>query len=353
MRSTFHPPENRRGPLRAAIIPSIILLAALGFAGCEESVDFRTGSDYPYTIWGFMNSGADTQYVRVFEVSDELIPDSDRIDAEVRSIDLTTGERREWSYRKVRFDSLIVGHVFWAPFRAENNHRYRLEVVRSDGEMSSVEVIVPDAVEYDVDDEADGVNIPVEIRGEVPNLVGVRVIYRAINVPPANTWPPGMPVHPPVLFPVTVDHTEDVEPMADGYRLDINMFDDFKLVKDEFFRNCLITGASGSAPNIWLQRIVFTAVVADSSWRAPGGRFDPDVLGVPGTMSNVENGYGFFGAGHGIRHYINPTILARRAAGYDFAARCGGIPSDREECLDPPIPCVGENPTEFWESWLR
>ncbi len=36
--------------------------------------------------------------------------------------------------------------------------------------------------------------------------------------------------------------------------------------------------------------------VTSDDWRPPGGVFDPDVLIQPGTFSNVENGFGFWGS---------------------------------------------------------
>ena len=37
---------------------------------------------------------------------------------------------------------------------------------------------------------------------------------------------------------------------------------------------------------------------ANAEWDPPGGVFDADVLVQPGTLSNVENGFGFVGAGY-------------------------------------------------------
>ena len=34
----------------------------------------------------------------------------------------------------------------------------------------------------------------------------------------------------------------------------------------------------------------------DEAFVPPGGVFDPDVLSQPGTLSNVENGFGFVGS---------------------------------------------------------
>ncbi len=336
----------------AALFAALLIVGIM--SGCDESVNPIIGSEYPFTIWGFMNSGADTQYVRVFSISDELSLDSSTsIDAEVFSTDVTTGERREWTYKTVHFDSARTGHIFWSPFRAEYEHRYELEVVRSDGARSSADVVVPPKVDFEIDVSNIGVTIPVHIEGDVPNLVGPKVTYHAINVPPAAAWPHGTPVHPPVLHSVTIPYDEELESIANGWRLTINMTADTNAVREEYRASCLITPPQYSAPNVWLRSMEFSVVAADSAWHPPGGVFDPDILAVPGTLSNVRNGYGFFGAGEGIRREWIPSPESRRVAGYRFDARCRMGPFDADECRNPPIPCIGENIEDLWTLWLR
>ncbi len=367
MRHSGIAPNIRRPPavecarkiarLRAVAVASTlgVVLMALFSAGCDESVDPFIGTDLPYTIWGFLNAASDTQYVRVFSISDELVPARGPIDAQVFSTDLTTGQRQQWSYEQVQFDSLVQGHIFWSPFRAEHERRYQLEVIRSDGARSSATVTVPSpvAVEVDVDIDQRTV-IPVRIVGDVPNLVGTRVTYNAVNVPPTKAWPVGTPIAEPVQLPVTVIYDNVVTRESDAWELEVDLVRDFIAVEAIYRRNCLITTVFGSAPDIWLRDIEFTALAADSTWAPPGGVFDPNLLSVPGTFTNVENGYGFFGAGLGIRYSWTPTTDAKRAAGYDFEAQCNYLFAvESPECMKPPIPCVDENLTDLWRIWLR
>ena len=338
---------------------AVVFLTAVFFLstiGCDESVNPIVGSEYPFTIWGFMNSGADTQYVRVFEISDKLIVDpAAEIDATVFSTNLTTGERRQWEYIRVNFDSTSSGHIFRSRFRAQYLHRYRLEVIRSDGATSSVEVNVPGKVEFDIDVQGNRVTFPIRIDGDAPNLVGPKVTYQAINIPPTYAWPPGTAIHPPVILPVTVSYEEELERQNGSWSLTVNIVTDTTDVRSEFRSSCLITAETGSAPNIWIRNMEFSAVAADSSWSPPGGIFDPDELAVPGTMSNVTNGYGFFGAGQGIRYWWQPEQDVLERAGYSFAGRCGAPPGPLPvpSCMNPPIPCFGENVDDIWTLWLR
>ena len=352
-----HPTAARRRwtTSRWVLVPALLLGVLAAGTGCDESVDAIVGSDIPFTVWGFMNAGADTQYVRIFPITDHLIPDPDAgIDAHVFSTNLTTGERREWTYEAVRFDSLISGHFFFSPFRAEHEHRYRLEVVRSDWETSSVEVTVPSEAVFDIQVNLGSTEIPVEIRGEVPNLVGLRVTYHAVNVPPMLAWPDGTPIAGAVQLPVTIVYDDIAERVDGGWRFVIDMARDYAGVQSVYGRNCLITVSEESAPDIWLRKMEFTALAADSTWDPPGGVFDPNILSVPGTFSNVDNGYGFFGAGQGVRLDWTPTVTTSLAAGYNFEPRCRGLfPRNEPECWNPPIPCVDENLRDFWRLWLR
>lgn len=331
-----------------------LLVALLLFGGCEEGVDYFKGTDLPYTVWGFMNAGADTQLVRVFPIRDEIsFGNTGSIDARVFSTNLTTGEQREWTYQRVEFDSLIEGHVFWSPFRAQHNHRYRLDVVRSDGETSSAEVVVPSKIDFEFDINTSSTIIPVRILGDVPNLIGLRVTYDAVNIPPSTAWPPGTPVAPPVHFPVTISYDKLVRQIDGGWAMEINLARDFAAIRIAYDVNCLITDYEGSAPDVWLDQMSFSALLGDSTWDAPDGEFNPNVLAVPGALSNVENGYGFFGAGMGIVEGWSPTYEVVRNAGFRAEPRCTGFARDVPECYNPPIPCVDERPPGIWAEWLN
>lgn len=325
------------------------------FSSCEDDVDAIIGTEKPFTIWGFINAGADTQFVRVFPINDQLLTDTgEDIDARVYSTNLTTGEQLEWNYENVQFDSLISGHVFWSTFRGQPEHRYLLEVVRSDGATSSVTVTVPPEVTFSVEVNPNSTRIPVSIEGSIPNLVGVRVTYNAVNVPPLQAWPVGTVVADPVQLPVTLGYDNLIELEGDKWTFVVDMVRDFDAVSRIYGLNCLITSELGSAPDVWLRTMEISALAADSTWDPPGGEFDPNALAVPGTFSNVENGFGFFGAGQSNNITVSPDESVSLAAGYGFQPQCPGFsPQPIPECMNPPVPCVGEILPDIWRIWLR
>ncbi|MEX0747573.1 MAG: hypothetical protein WD275_06180, partial [Rhodothermales bacterium] len=234
--------------------------------------------------------------------------------------------------------------VFWAPFRAQHEHRYRLEVERSDGAVSIATVSVPPEVEVVVEQNPFSPVAHAYIYGDVPNLLNVEVRYEATNLPPLNAWPEDRPVHPPVFLPVEIPYQDKGERIDGGWHFRIDLKEDYLLVRDAFLSACLLTGG---APDIALRRVEFHFVSADSAWRPPNGVFDADVLVEPGTMSNVENGYGFFGAGKIFTERWTPPEAVRDGIGYKTDRPCP-TPGPTQACMEPPIPCLDDNAADLW-----
>ncbi|MDE2646746.1 MAG: hypothetical protein OXI05_13050 [Bacteroidota bacterium] len=320
---------------------AILLIIATALSSCDQSIDPIIGEDRPFTIWGYLDAHAKIQRVRVFPIRDQLLVDPDHagpIDATVTSNNLTTGEVYTWVHIEdaccgIPRDS-IGGYLFEAEFSAEYENRYRLSVRRSDGAESSAEVTIPPPVEVELIDERNRVIVPVHIHGKPPNLVDVAVTYDAITLPPANPWPPGSTTPPAVRLPVEIPYSGKEEPLDDGWRYEINLREDFDIVQEQFEINCL------SRDHIALRRIYFRFLAADEQWAPPNDSFDPVLLIEPGTFSNVENGYGFFGGGYTVTTAWIPTEVILRNIGYRTAGPCPLSPQNIPECQLPPEPCL-------------
>ncbi len=315
---------------------SLLGLAALVMtvAQCDQTIDPLVGESRPYTLWGYLDANADTQRVRVFTIEDRLGTDrSGPIDATVASTDVATGEVTTWTDEEVVFSDSSVGHVFYAAFRAQFEHTYRLDVQRSDGETSSARVTIPPPVKVELVDARNRIVVPVILHGKPPNLVNVHVVYDAATLPPANPWPPGSTAQPGVRLPVAVSYDGTAEPTADGWVFAVNIRTDFEAVQDAYALNCL------SEDHIGLRRIRFRFLAADEQWAPPGDSFDPNLLIEPGTFSNVQNGYGFFGGGYSVSESWVPSLVVQRAVGFRTAGPCPLSPQDIPECQLPPEPC--------------
>jgi len=318
--------------IRTVLVASLV---AVWLLGCEEGVEPIIGDEHPFTIWGFMDAGSDTQRVRVFSIEERLGLDrSGPIDAVVTSTDLQTGEVRHWIDSEVLFEDGSVGHVFWSDFQAVFHHTYRLEVRRSDGASVSAEVTLPEGVEVELDRYSRELLVPVHIKGYPPEFIGLEVEYNVSTVPPATVFPRSSSPPLSYRYPVTISYADELKEADDGWMLRINLPEDFATIQNEFENVCL------RSKYIALRNIEFRFLVAFDEWESPAGTFDPEVLIQPGAFSNVDGGYGFFGAGYAVRIRWYPPNDVVANVGYSMSAPCDMFPSPTNpDCTMPPEPC--------------
>ncbi|CAN0540723.1 unnamed protein product, partial [Laminaria digitata] len=195
----------------------IFLFVASGMFGCEEHANPLVGEERPFTVFGFLNPKASSQAVRVIPISDSFVASEGAIDAQVSSINLDTSEEHQWRDSLVTFEDGEIGHVFVSSFTPEFNHTYRLEVVRSDGAVSSAEVTVPSDIRM-VAGQPESVFFPhiLEV-DEQPNIVQAEVRYVGAALQPMLN---------PILYPVNVSYRTTETRTADGWEININLAND-------------------------------------------------------------------------------------------------------------------------------
>lgn len=133
----------------------VLLLGVLAVAACDNTVaPFAQGPAAHYSIAGFLDADADTQYVRVdalrATVASDSGSDSVPLGAEVTSLDDETGGRVVWQDSLVRLDDGTHGHLFYAPFRPIPGFRYTLAVTSDDGRRTTASTRVPPPLALDV-----------------------------------------------------------------------------------------------------------------------------------------------------------------------------------------------------------
>ena len=274
------------------------LLAPL--AGCNEEVTGVLGTEQPFTLYGVLNPRSDTQWVRVFPIEDRLVPrDSVPLDATFRSIDLQNEETRVWRDSIIREPSGLYEHVFWSPFRAAYSHTYRVEVVRSDDAMSHVEIEVPlDArlLLREPTSTFSSVSQTVFVEGEVPRLMKVEIEYYVAAIISSS----GVTL---ATERVVLPYGEQTARTEGGWTIQINLSDAHQTLLQQLRRAYV----AAPAFDLRLFQMTLRLIVANEEWDPPGGVFDPNVLVQPGTMNNVENGFGFVGAGYRLRRQWKPS----------------------------------------------
>ena len=271
------------------------LLLALGsvllLASCREDVTAVVGTDRPFSLYGVLNPEQDTQWVRVFEIREQLQPLSPApLDARVTSTNLATGQTRTWQDSTLHFENGTYGHVYWAPFQAAYEQAYRLEVHRSDKEESRAQARVPSRVTSILGDprlvttgEDAGVLLPMLLKGTVSRLYRPEAEYlvRYGNFGTDVTT-------------VSLSYRGEPEQTNEGWLFTANLSEDYRDILLRLSSRDLYDNTCG----IKLLRVSLHVRIVNEEWALPGFITNPNEVVQPGVFSNVENGFGFLGAGY-------------------------------------------------------
>lgn len=271
--------------------------------------------DRPFSLYGVLSPQLDSQWIRVYPIEGRLEPAvAERLDASFVSTDLNTGERHVWRDSLVQDAFDQAAHVFWAPFRAEYSRTYRIEVSRSDGAVSHLDVQMPGEAELVTLEPVGSAQViaPVLVSGDVPHVLKVEVTYDVrYRIVLFNEF--GEPVDTsPEREAVTLSSDGRGEQTNEGWLIRINLTDDFRNVRAMLQEMQMLSTEYG----IVLLEMQLQLIAAGAEWDPPGGVFDPDVLIQPEMMSNVENGFGFVGAGYRLQKRWLPPDDALQASGF-------------------------------------
>lgn len=295
--------------LAAACLTAALLF---GTAGCEEDPLAVLGTDRAFTVYGVLNPRADTQFVRVFPIAGRLEPgDGTPLDARVASTDRETGEVREWTQLVRRDASGDYAHLYWAAFRADYGHTYALEVSGSDDRRSSAEVLVPPqaaVVPGPPRPPAEPVVIPVAIQGQVPRLNKLEAVYWVTYA--TGFGPTGTPELEHVHVHLSLEGRQ--RRTSEGWEILLNLSSAYDTIAPQIQARDFYQASYG----VRLALITVRGVAANEAWAPPDGNFDPLVLVEPDVMTNVENGFGFVGAGYRFDHAWIPDDEVVARAGF-------------------------------------
>jgi hypothetical protein len=261
-------PRGRRA--RAGVMRGILasLLASALAAGCDRPFHpFEENTHGPFSMLGYLDLNADTQWVRVMPVRQSLLAGPEPIDAVVTLEHLGTDRTvtlRDSLFRftDARLDGVAYAHNFWTTERLEGNARYRLRAVRSDGASTTALIDMPGDLEFTFLNLRD--TAWVEVRAERVLFVETIHAMKSASGDPGGILVkrqlPAAPTPDPRLHVLAVD---GVPPFKEG-----------------------LEGADRTELHI---------AAARSDW--PYNRELSDLtISLPSTMpSNVENGLGFVG----------------------------------------------------------
>lgn len=281
--------------VRSSVALAFVVAAALlTSTACDTSFNHFAETDKAFSVWGYLDASADTQWVRVEPLQDSMLAGSPSFEARVTTRHLESGQTTRWRDSVFHVEAADVPvHNFWTTAPIEPGATYRLTVERpSDGATSTAEVTIPDDFPE-----------PTVRRGGPP----------ATN-PPANAPPTIITVHgvdrlgaavarsrvivctfggcrPPQR--VTFSHLADTTRLdADSYRIAVDWAAD------------LLTLWDPDTPNSEIGSVFFfrvTVANVNEGWPdydTPVSDFTNQTTPSQppaGAASNIENGFGFLG----------------------------------------------------------
>ncbi len=277
----------------------LLLLAVCGIvllAGCEDTViDPFANDERYYTVYGYLDVLETEHTLRVVPITRQsgviqtpADPAAD-IDAVVTTTELSSGQSVRWVHGLEELDDGTYAHIFRATFRVEQDRTYRLEITRSDGVVTWAETHVPyiaEAALFDrapIDFGADSTHLSQEIR--MPGIASPWAM-EAMYI-----WGGG-----DINHRVYVPYGRVGERTTDGdWVFELTITEDQPHVRANV-QGLIDIGRISAGTLGELKAMGLRLRILDDRWDPPEGVFDPEVLARPDGLSNVVNGYGFFGS---------------------------------------------------------
>lgn len=259
----------------------LFFLLSIGFSGCKDNFQpLQENNTYYFSIYGYLNASADTQWVRVTPVREHIDSLSDLTDVSVRIENIGTGEVITMN------DSLFQRagasyQNFWTTKPVEHNQSYRLIAEKTDGKSAQVMVQIPSELPTPVFVRQTGPGRPSEyyvLVDDQVNLADVQAIwYVRIHSPNLDVQR---------VFSFSYRNTAERFEEFEGFYT-IQLFPDAEL--NEIERQVLLP-VDGEIEVIYRQVFVASSGVELSSEIAS---LDEITYALPDVFSNIENGVGF------------------------------------------------------------
>ena len=268
--------------MRAFLTSARGLAVVLLIGACNDAVIDPFSNDGKYfSVYGFIDELETNHVLRVIPVTrrgavifDPSDPNAD-IDARVTTTDLETGDVYYWSHHIERLADGTYGHIYRSNFRVRPNRTYRLEILRVDGKTTWAETRIPNLSST-------------RIEAGPPILAADATVTQQLLIPGVRSvWDVEILYRRPSSSPIRLPYGRDGKATDDGWTITLDITRDILVLAS--IMGLPVDSVSWAAMGIKAQ-------ILDNNWDPPLDVFDPEVLAQPGTLSNVENGYGFWGS---------------------------------------------------------
>jgi len=138
-----------------------LFAATLIFAGCENSIEpLAEDADSFVFMNGFLDSASDTQFVRLSGLRPTILSDlRDISDADVMTVDKSSGSKVFWRDSLIVLDDGSEGHLFVGLLSPEEGHEYEFVVRRPGLSAATATTTVPGEPELQVSDPSREVDL--------------------------------------------------------------------------------------------------------------------------------------------------------------------------------------------------
>lgn len=256
----------------------LFLVTIIGFflyTGCDPTINPIKENGRYYSIYGYLNATADTQFVRIEKLRDGQFTNAPaNIDAKVILTNTTTGESATMHDSLFHFPKGDT-HNYYTTLKIRPQQTYKIEV-RNGNKVSQAQTAIPDTFPEPIIKSTSKYLATLEITG-IDRLVGVKILYWSY-APCLGPSCSGDPRHRKTTFQYLRD---TVQTAHSGIHVTINekgdmkemypLRDDAILVKTK----AIIVAGNLDWPN-------FLAI-------------NKDAESIPSVISNVEGGVGLLG----------------------------------------------------------
>ena len=274
-------------PIRSVVLPAmaLVLLVLSGTSACETTFDAFEENDKYFSLSGYLDAGADTQFVRIEPLRDSLLLGTTPIDVEVTLEHLATGTKMTWNDSLFQFSEGIYAHNYWSAETLQPRETYRLQVKQPDGIASTALVTLPDTFPTPNPPHVICMSLraycleswvlSIDVKG-IKNLAAATAVYHYLDPDPLAASKCGV---------LKVPYWREAMPTQDGFRIRVEWRRDLEAIAS-------IWTAHGFIP--FFANFDLFVAAGNDQWPAMA-QLDQETLFLPDVATNVEQGVGFVG----------------------------------------------------------
>jgi len=250
-----------------------IVCTALLNTGCDPSFNPIKQNDRYFSVFGYLNASADTQYVRIEKLRDGM-PGETPSDLEAKITLTNVATNQTVTMQDSVYEYYLQGkaHNFYTTMDINPNQKYRLEVNGEEGN-SSAELEIPDAFSKpEVLDNSKFQTI-LKMQG-IKRLVGIKTIYQTCQTCSCDE-----------TIRYTYSNLKDTLYMDDGsVKAEIDLLEEKKKIFLNYPEN----------KDYSILRYDVVVAAGMPSWPNYAD-LDPEEVILPDVATNVNNGVGYLG----------------------------------------------------------